>query len=338
MEGAANAKKPYAYMIPWHSTKSARLLSEILQSGVTVRSAWKPFQLKGMKMEEGTLIITQADNEFVDFRSKVKSLADKLQMEVFPAYTGFVDSGKDFGSASVKLVKAAKVALINDKNVDQNAYGHLWHFFEQELNYPISNISLDNLKYAELEKYDVIILPNGWYQDAPVDELDAWVKAGGKLIAISGAVNTVKKFENIGLKTKKSTDKEKSNIESRLKVYAESERSGLSRHLPGAIVKLNIDRTHPLGFGLSDTYFTMKTNRSTIEYLENGWNVGYTGKKLETSGFIGHKVKTDIKQSVCIGTLDRGRGKVVIMMDNPVYRGFWKQGGFLLSNAVFILN
>lgn len=337
-ENVNTTKNPYAYMIPWHSTKSARLLSEILQSGVTVRSAWKPFQLKGMQMEEGTLIITKADNEFVDFRSKVQKLADKHQMEIFPAYTGFVDSGKDFGSASVKLVKAAKIALINDEQIEQNAYGHLWHFFEQELNYPISNISLDNLNQADISKYDVIILPNGKYHGAPKGVLDAWVKAGGKLIAIEGAVNMVKTFDNIGLKTKKTNEKMTKSLESRLKVYAEDQRAGLERHLPGAIVKLNIDHTHPLGFGMSDTYFTMKTNKSTIEYLENGWNVGYINKKVESSGFIGHKVKADLKESVCIGTIKRGKGKIVILMDNPVYRGFWKQGGFLLSNAVFILD
>ena len=82
----------------------------------------------------------------------------------------------------------------------------------------------------------------------------------------------------------------------------------------------------------------MKTNRSTFEYLENGWNVGYTSKKLDSSGFIGHRVKTKLSESVCIGSINRGRGQIVFLMDNPVYRGFWKQGGFLLSNAVFILN
>ncbi len=338
VENTSSNKQAYAFMIPWHSSKSARMLSEILQAGITVRSAWKPFQLEGYSMDEGTLIITSADNEFVDFRSKLKSLADKHSIEMFPAYTGFVDQGSDFGSSSVKLVKAAKVALVNDENVNQNAYGHLWYFFEQELNYPISNISLDQLKYTKLDEYDVIILPDGYYGSFPTKEIDAWVKGGGKLIAIESAMNTLKNFENVGIKNKSSDEKMTDGITGRLKVYAKEERNWLSNHLPGAIVKLNVDKTHPLGFGLGDSYFTMKTNRSVYEYLETGWNVGYTTKDFGYSGFIGHKLKTEMMESVCIGSIDRGRGQIVFLADNPVYRGFWKQGGFLLSNAVFILD
>lgn len=334
----SDQEKPYAYMIPWNSVASAKLLSDILKSGVTVRSAWKPFQLNGQQMAEGTLIITQSDNEFVDFREKVKTIAAKHEMEAFPAYTGFVDKGSDFGSGNVKIVKAAQIALVNDESVNQNAYGHLWHFFEQELNYPIANISLDMLKFGDLSKYDVIILPNGSYPDFPSTEIDTWVKAGGKLIAIEGALRTIQQMDKIGLNVKKSNEKMADSVSDRLKVYAKEERSGLSRHLPGAIVKLHIDHTHPLGFGLGDTYFTMKTNRRAYEYLEDGWNVGYLKEKVESAGFIGHKIKTDLAESVCIGAINRGRGQIVMLTDNPVYRGFWKQGGFLLSNAVFMLN
>jgi len=337
-ENGSPRKEIYAYMIPWHSTKSAHLLSEILQAGVKVRAAWKPFRLNGQKMEEGTLVITKADNKTIDSEEVVKRLAEKNEMEIFPAYTGFVEQGSDFGSGNVRLVKEVRVALINDEAINQNAYGHLWYFFEQELNYPVSSIALDMLGSIDLGEYDVIILPDGGYSDFPTKEMDAWVKSGGKLIAIDGAVNTLKSFDNIGLQTKKSDENMTNSMESRLKVYAEEERSGLSNHLPGAIVKLNVDKTHPLGFGLGDTYFTMKTNRSTFEYLENGWNVGYTNKKLDSSGFIGHQVKSNLMESVCIGSINRGRGQIVFLMDNPVYRGFWKQGGFLLSNAVFILN
>ena len=338
VESVVAKKKPYAYMIPWNSVSSAKLLSEILQAGVTVRSAWKPFEIEGRKMKRGTLVVTQGDNEFVDFREKVKAIAAKHEMELFPAYSGFVNNGSDFGSGNVKLVKASKVALINSESVNQNAYGHLWHFFEQELNYPISNVSVDNLKYGDLSKYDVIILPNGYYQDLPTAEIDAWVKAGGKLIAIEGAISVLEKMDKVGLKVKKNDKKMTDSMASRLKVYGQDERSGLSRHLPGAIVKLHVDQTHPLGFGMGDTYFTMKTNRTAYEYLEDGWNVGYLKTVVESSGFIGHKVKSDLAESVCIGTINRGRGQIVMLTDNPVYRGFWKQGGFLLSNAIFILN
>jgi len=30
-----------------------------------------------------------------------------------------------------------------------------------------------------------------------------------------------------------------------------------------------------------------------------------------------------------------GRGQVVYLIDNPLYRGFWEQGKLLFANAVF---
>ena len=338
LENNTSTKDPYAFMIPWHSVKSTKLLSELLQSGITVRSAWKPFQMGERKMQEGTLIVTKTDNEFTDFVAKVKRISAKHNMDAFPAYTGFADQGSDFGSSNVNLVKAKNIALVNDESINQNAYGHLWHFFEQEINYPVFNVSMSNLATADINKYDVIILPNGAYDDLPTAKVDAWVNAGGKLIVIENAINVLKEFDKLKINTKIIDEKMTNSMESRLKIYAEEERSSLSQHLPGAIVKLQIDKTHPLGFGLGDQYFTMKTNRQALEYLEDGWNVGYTKKKIESSGFIGHKAKENIAESVCIGSIKRGRGHIVILTDNPVYRGFWKQGGFLLSNAVFILN
>jgi len=338
IESNINSKKPYAFMIPWHSLKSTKLLSEILQSGIKVRSAWKPFQMEGRKMAEGTLIITKMDNEFIDFEDKIKRISAKHQMEIYPAYTGFAELGSDFGSSNFNLVKTKNVALVNDENVDQNAYGHLWHFFEQEINFPVFNVSMSNLRTADINKYDVIILPNGSYESLDTKKMDAWVNAGGKLIVIENAIEALKKFDNLKVNTKIKGKKMTNSMESRLKVYAEEERSSLTQHLPGAIVKLHIDKTHPLGFGLGGQYFTMKTNRQALEYLEEGWNVGFTKKKIESSGFIGHKAKENIAESVCIGSINRGSGNIVILTDNPVYRGFWKQGGFLLSNAIFILN
>jgi len=33
-----------------------------------------------------------------------------------------------------------------------------------------------------------------------------------------------------------------------------------------------------------------------------------------------------------------GRGQVIYLIDNPLYRGFWEQGKLLMANALFQVN
>ena len=185
-----------------------------------------------------------------------------------------------------------------------------------------------------------MILPHGHYSALGSSEMDiikSWVTAGGKLIAIQGGVSKITRDEMFQLNTKRSQEPVKDE-KSKLRKYGDQERSWLPNHLPGAIFKLEIDKTHPLCFGLEDHYFSLKTNSNAYSYLDDGWNIAYTGDQLNTIGFVGSKVIDKMKQSTCIASQSKGSGQVIYFMDNPVYRGFWKQGAFLLGNAIFIVN
>jgi hypothetical protein len=37
------------------------------------------------------------------------------------------------------------------------------------------------------------------------------------------------------------------------------------------------------------------------------------------------------------GVEDKGKGHVVYMVDNPMFRSFWESGKMIFSNAVFIV-
>ena len=108
------------------------------------------------------------------------------------------------------------MVLLTGKGVDANAAGEVWHFFEQQLNYPITLINADEISDVSLKNIDVLILPNGRYKflsDKDVSaDLKTWVRQGGKIVAIDNAVAQmangdwgikIKKTENFQfLKTK----------------------------------------------------------------------------------------------------------------------------------------
>jgi hypothetical protein len=65
--------------------------------------------------------------------------------------------------------------------------------------------------------------------------------------------------------------------------------------------------------------------------------VGIVPKGGYVSGFVGHKIKPQLEESANFIVYERGRGSVVILHDNPLYRAFWESGKLMAANAVFFV-
>lgn len=343
---SASLNKPYAYLAKWNSLNDLKYLAALLKRGINARYAEKPFTMDGNKYDAGTLIITRNGNEKQgdEFDAIVKKTADELGRVLTPVATGFVTSGKDFGSSSVKFVSAPKVGLIAGDGTSSNMVGHIWHYFDQQINYPVNLINRDDIRSIDWNEYDVMVMPSGSYQetfnDNGLSDLKEWIRNGGTLIAMEGANGFLAGKEGFNLKRKSSDDedeKKEENPNDKLKKYGDSGRSFASRLNAGSIFELAMDNTHPLAFGYSEKYMSLKLGSSGYEYLENGWNVGAAKKDAHRSGFIGSDAKKTLENTLSFGVQNMGRGKVVYMIDNPLYRGFWHNGKLLFGNAVFLV-
>ncbi|MAO63389.1 MAG: zinc carboxypeptidase [Balneola sp.] len=338
-----SVEKPYAYLAKWNSLEDLRYLARLLDEGVAVRYAEKAFTLNGEEYAPGTLIITRNGNEKLGekFDQIVKDEAGLLNRIVTPVETGFVDSGKDFGSSSVRYLTAPKVALLSGEGTSSNMVGHIWNYFDQQINYPLNLINVDDVGSVDWNSYDVLILPSMYGSAVSDNELDAikeWVRGGGKLIAVEGANGILAGKDGFALK-RKSDEEETSeeDPESKLKTYGNASRERISSFNPGSIFEVTLDNTHPLAFGYGDVYMSLKTGSASYEYLENGWNVGAAKPGAHRSGFAGHEAKKDLEHSLVFGVQNMGRGSVVYMVDNPFFRGFWHNGKLLIGNAVFLV-
>src|SRR5690606_5314602 len=95
---------------------------------------------------------------------------------------GFVDKGKDFGSSVYPILGIPKVALVAGPEVSSQSMGEVWHFLEQELGYPVTIISLNDVDVLDINKVNTLILPDGTYGDSLGEKVLDWIKIGGKLI------------------------------------------------------------------------------------------------------------------------------------------------------------
>jgi len=130
---------------------------------------------------------------------------------------------------------------------------------------------------------------------------------------------------------------ENPSIEEQLQPYQGRDRRAATSRTPGSIFRVDVDNTHPLGFGYPDEYFSLKTDASAFSYLNSGWNVGSVQEDAHRSGFAGVEAKANLEHTLSFGVQRHGSGQVVYFIDNPLFRGFWENGKLFVANAVFFV-
>ena len=334
---AANSN--YGLLIPYTSLNSAKLMAQLLKQGVKLRYATAPFQYKGKEYGRGTIIVLKTSNSTVNWNTIANEACQKFHVQADAVETGFMDKGMDFGSPDIRVINAApKVALVSGEQTSSLGAGEIWHFFDQQLDYPLTLVNANDLARFNLKNYQVLIIPDGFYRnltDKPTtDKLKDFVRSGGKLIALESAAEQLAGADwGFKLKEDKSDDK---GEYAALKKFADQERNSLSSSIPGAIYKVDLDNTHPLAFGFPDFYYTLKQDANIFEFMKDGWNVGVLKKDAYVTGFSGVKVKAKLKDGLLFGTVGMGSGSVVLLADNPMFRQFWENGKLLFCNAVFL--
>ena len=244
------------------------------------------------------------------------------------------------GSSSIRLINKTRIAMISGEGTSSLSYGATWHFFEQQLKYPVTSINSEDFGRVNLAEYDVLILPSGSYRsmlnDSGMSKLQDWMRSGGKVIAIDRALSTFAGKKGFGLKYNDNDDDNESN---NLIPYADRQRASTKFSNPGAIYKTKVDNTHPMAYGYSKIYFTLKRGSSSFSLLDNGTNVAHIGSNvMKVSGFSGTEVLKKLENSLVFGEERQGRGSIVYMVDNTLFRSFWENGKLFFVNALFFVN
>ena len=328
----------YGYLIPYNSFASAKMLAALLNLHIKVRFASKPFNCNGISYSEGTLIILKSGNNEAELVKQLNELAARFKIQPVEVSSGFVEKGSDFGSNDVRFIKEPKIALFTGENVAATAAGEIWNLFEEHLDYPIDLLNVADFNKVDIKQYNTIIMPDGSYRNmsdkGSIDRMKDYVKYGGKLVIIENAISLFKDTD-WGIKLKEDKAEDKGDVT--VKKYADRDKDALPYAIPGAIFKLQIDKTHPLWFGYEAPYYSLKQNANVYELLKDGWNVGTLSSDSYITGFCGTKIKCKFKDGLLVGNIESGEGQVVFLADDPVFRMFWENGKLLLFNAAFLV-
>ena len=340
------APKSVGYISIWNSMKDAAFLSELLKNKIKVRFTEKDISFNDTQFAKGSLLITRSDNKKnSDFDKLTTRIANEHQRQLFIATTSFSDNGTDFGSPDIKLVNKQRIAILKGNGVSSLSYGSLWHFFETQLKYPVTSIATDDFSNNTLANFDVLILPETYYwkalNDEGIKELKKWIGKGGKIIAMGRSVGLFNEKEGFGISTndKNETTEGNEQEDSNLVPYDQREINSVKNFITGSIYKVAIDNTHPMAFGYDKTYFSLKASSASFKFLEAGYNVGYIkDDPISVAGFSGEDAKQGLKNSIVFAEKRIGRGSIIYLVDDVMFRSFWENGKLFLVNSIFFVN
>jgi len=337
----------YGCVIRWQGVSSVKAVTQLLRQDVKLRFAEMPFVVSGQTFDRGSVIVMKKGNERfgTGLWSMVAKACDQNNVRMNAVTTGMVEKGFDFGSSRVHPLKSPKVALVTGEGVSSNAAGEVWHFFEKELEYPLTLINANDISRASWNNIDVLILPDGNYRflndKGSAEQFYQWIQNGGHVVALESAVSQLAKMDWSVIRIKKEDEKDsagKKNPYTLLRSFENRERDEIPGGTPGSVFRVDVDSSHPLMYGYPGYYYTLKMDTNLYDFIKDGgWNVGVLKADNQVAGFVGSRLKKKLKDGLVFGVQDLGRGTVSYLSDDVLFRNFWENGKLMFCNAVFMV-
>jgi hypothetical protein len=195
------------YIVDGRDDASVALAARLMQQGLHVRVADKPFQLDSVSFDRGSVVVLITDNRDAGVASAngptalapghtaslapeilptVTSTASSLNLSVHSIGSGQgVGDLPDLGGSHFTLLERPQIAVIARDCVSSYSFGSIWHAIDTRLGIRHSHLNGELLEYNDLRRYNVIVLPgkSSWDKDI-LEQLKPWIENGGTLVAV----------------------------------------------------------------------------------------------------------------------------------------------------------
>ena len=344
-------KASYAYILDWNDYYTPAALYYMQSKGLTVASAFKPFTIStnngNKSFNYGSLLIpiSKQKKSSAEVYKIVSAAQTKYDIPVFGTNSGYSIKGIDLGSNNFRALTKPKVAMLVGEGVNSLEAGEVWHLLDTRIDMPITKVRMNNFRRANLDKYNTLVMVSGNYSQLDSIQrlkLKNWVSKGNTIVTIAGGSKWLidKKIVKESL-TKKSKVKDKKKEEIKRLPFVDARENKGRERVGGIILEVDLDLTHPLGFGYrSEKLPVYKNNMIFLSPSKNAYaTVAKYTNNPHIDGFITQKnLDTFIKPSASLLVSKIGKGRAVLFADNPNFRGAWYGTNKLFLNALFLGN
>jgi hypothetical protein len=325
-------------VLPWDDFYAPRVLARLQAAGVRGRVALNPFESTSegepVRFRRGAVVIHESDVPDRDERKR--DFLARLAAGDAPLVgldSGRSSAGPDLGSPRLRPLKPARVALLTGNGVNALSAGSIWHALDARLGYPTSLIEARLLDEAVLNRHTHLIIGDGEYEELSeelADAVDRWIESGGILIVVRGAASWAQ--TRGWLPDPNLKDPEKKRFP-----YGEMAARDGAQQVGGAILRVTLDESHPLSFGIrADTVGLMKRGTTVLKApWDNPFTVAgaYAADPL-ASGYLPEGFADTLSGTPAILAVPKGEGVVIAFADAPAFRAVWWVGQRLLANAI----
>lgn len=333
--GGALADGPTAWLIDGDAMMFPAVLGRAIELEMTVRVSDKVIADGWGTMPRGSLIVHRLRNE-PEAIVELLARAESLGVRVAAAGSGLVDEGPALGNNANRGWVVPKIALIRGGG-DANSFGHHWHLLDQEMRIPHTVMGADQLSESTLDGINVIVLPDGAsISGSALERVRAWISGGGTLVATGGAASwaggTLLDLKDEQIPGHKPDDRPALST----LTFEQRRQRRLEDGIPGAMMSVSLDTTHPLTAGAGEWIGVLKEGGRRLPVSGSGSVVARFDAGGHIGGLISEWNQARIGGTPFMTAHSIGGGTVICFSDDLTMRGFFVGPRRLLLNAILM--
>jgi len=338
-----------AWVIDWQQHRAPAVLAALLAQGYRVQATETPLALTGTddvrRFVRGSIVVHHGiqPDHLPPVEETLATLSERFDVAIAGIGSGLAREGSDLGSPSIPVLEAPRPILLTGDAVSPYGAGYVWHWFDTILDQPLTRIDADALP-SDLDDYTHIIMPPGDWDslgDGFAETVTGFVRQGGQLVALGGSAEWAESLDldwSFDEKPEGETtgdEADAGNVESA--PYADYKTDFARTLIGGSALAMTLDVTHPLGYGYADQQVTVFRQGShllrttTNRYATPG---RYADEPL-VAGYLSGPVSEKLAGTAALAADRHGRGVVVRIADDYLFRGYWVGTERLFANALF---
>ena len=186
--------------------RSVAFAARLMEQNINVRILDKETKFLDQVLTRGSIFVTKVDNPKNDkLLSIINSTLLGLNISASSVLTGYgIGDLPDWGGEHFRLLTKPQIALLGQSNFNSYDVGSSWWTLDKNLGIRHSQINSSFITYADLRRYNTIIMPDGnrVLSENEIEVLNDWIKQGGTLIAHDNSSSIIASKNGLGSVTK----------------------------------------------------------------------------------------------------------------------------------------
>ena len=186
--------------------RSVAFAARLMEQNINVRILDKETKFLDQVLTRGSIFVTKVDNPKNDkLISIINSTLLGLNISASSVLTGYgIGDLPDWGGEHFRLLTKPQIALLGQSNFNSYDVGSSWWTLDKNLGIRHSQINSSFITYADLRRYNTIIMPDGnrVLSENEIEVLNDWIKQGGTLIAHDNSSSIIASKNGLGSVTK----------------------------------------------------------------------------------------------------------------------------------------